>query len=76
MSDTDWKAELEAFGKGVADDTTEVQRHTRAIVHEGAKSLEGLPQRAAQARLPSVDPHQVKHQLDQARPHCNQPCLR
>ena len=68
MSETDWRAELEAFGKGVAEDANEVQRHTQAAVREGATRLENLPQQAAKARFPPVDPTAVKTHIDQVRP--------
>ena len=54
VKETDWRAEIEAFGKGVADDANEVQRHAQTAAREGASKLEGLPQHAAKARLPQV----------------------
>ena len=65
MADTDWRAEIEAFGKGVAQDAGEVQRHAHAAAKEGAARLETLPQQAAKARFPPVDPKAVRSHLDQ-----------
>ena len=48
MKDTDWRAELETFGKGVADDSHEAQE----IMHKGLSSLESFP-RQATAHLPA-----------------------
>lgn len=65
VGETDWKAELEAFGKGVREDANEVQRHAHKAALEGASRLEHLPQQAANARFPRVDPDRVKTQFDQ-----------
>lgn len=66
VKETDWRAELEAFGKGVAEDATEVQRQAQDVAREGAIRLEHLPQQAAKARLPHVDPEKFKSQIGQA----------
>ena len=42
-----------------------MQKHAHKAAREGASKLEQLPQQAAKARLPSVDPTKVKTQLDQ-----------
>ena len=65
VGETDWKAEIEAFGKGVREDASEVQRHAHKAARDGASRLESLPQQAAKARLPRVDPDKVKNQFDQ-----------
>lgn len=65
VKETDWRAEIEAFGKGVAEDATEVQRHAQDAAREGAIRLEGLPHQAAKARLPHVDPEKFKSQIGQ-----------
>jgi len=65
VGETDWRAEIEAFGKGVREDASEVQKHAQKAARDGASKLEQLPQQAANARLPSVDPTKVKTQLDQ-----------
>ena len=65
VGETDWKAELEAFGKGVKDDASEVQRHAHKAAKDGASRLEHLPQQAATARIPRIDPERVKTQFDQ-----------
>ena len=70
VGETDWKAELEAFGKGVREDANEVQRHAHKAAKEGASRLENLPQQAANARFPRVDPDKVKTQFDQVCPVC------
>lgn len=48
VKETNWRAELETFGKGVANDSQEAQD----IVHRGLNSLESLP-RQATAHLPA-----------------------
>ena len=65
VGETDWRAELHAFGKGVKEDATEVQKHAHKAAREGASKLEQLPQQAAKARLPTVDPTKVKTRMDQ-----------
>jgi hypothetical protein len=67
VGETDWRAELEAFGKGVREDASEVQKHAQKAARDGASKLEQLPQQAANARLPHVDPNKVKTHLDQVR---------
>ncbi len=49
VAETDWRAELEAFGKGVAEDGQEVRRHTQAAVKEGVTRLEHLPEQVSSA---------------------------
>ena len=48
VKDTNWRAELETFGKGVADDSHEAQE----IMQKGLSSLESFP-RQATAHLPA-----------------------
>ena len=48
MKETNWRAELETFGKGVANDSQEAQD----IVHRGLNSLDSFP-RQATAHLPA-----------------------
>jgi len=48
VKETNWRAELETFGKGVANDSQEAQE----IVHRGLESLESIP-RQATAHLPA-----------------------
>lgn len=75
MKDTNWRAELETFGKGVADDSHEAQE----IMHKGLSNLESFP-RQATAHLPAglgtglegfgeqisggVDPTQVQQRIN------------
>lgn len=66
VGETDWRAELEAFSKGVREDATEVQRHAQKAAKDGASRLESLPQQAANAQFPRVDPDRLKTQFDQA----------
>ena len=61
VKETDWRAELEAFKKGVADDTQVVQQRTATAVQEGRTRLESLPQQAQRARLPQVTPQHLQH---------------
>ena len=68
VGETDWKAELEAFGKGVREDANEVQQHAHKAAKVGASRLENLPQQAASARFPRVDPDKFKNQFDQVFP--------
>lgn len=67
VGETDWKAELEAFSKGVREDANEVQRHAHKAARDGASRLEHLPKQAANAKFPKVDPEKVKTQFDQVR---------
>ena len=48
VKETDWRAELETFGKGVADDSHEAQE----MVHKGLSNLEQFPKQAT-AHLPA-----------------------
>ena len=48
VKETDWRAELETFGKGVADDSHEAQE----MVHKGLSNLEHFPKQAT-AHLPA-----------------------
>ena len=48
VKETDWRAELETFGKGVADDSHEAQE----MVNKGLSSLEHFPKQAT-AHLPA-----------------------
>ena len=82
MKETDWRAELETFGKGVADDSHEAQD----IMHKGLSSLESFP-RQATAHLPAglgaglegfgehisggVDPTLVQQRINKVNPHAS-----
>ena len=48
LKETNWKAELQSFSKGVADDSAEA----RELVHKGLGSLERFPKEAT-AHLPA-----------------------
>ena len=65
VGETDWRAEIEAFRKGVAEDASNVQQQAQHAAREGAARLEALPQQAAKAKFPPVDSAKVKSQLDQ-----------
>lgn len=67
VRDTDWKAELEAFKKGVSEDSQVVQQQTAKAIQEGRTKLEHLQAQQAQRRpphLPRVSPEQLQ-QLNQ-----------
>lgn len=62
MGDTDWRAEIEAFQKGVVEDATHVQHHAHAVAKEGVSKIEKLPH---QAKFHPVDTAKLRFQFDQ-----------
>lgn len=68
VGDTDWKAEIEAFRKGVAEDAVHVQHQAHVVAREGVTRIENLPHQAAHAKFPPMDPAKMKSQIDQVWP--------
>lgn len=67
VKETDWRAELEAFRQGVAEDAERVHHQTERAVQEGRARLEGLhaaQQAQGARRLPQMTPAQLQ-QLNQ-----------
>ena len=62
MGDTDWRAEITAFQKGVVEDATHVQHQAHAVAKEGVTRIENLPH---QAKFPPMDSAKLKTQFDQ-----------
>lgn len=65
VGETNWKAEIDAFRKGVAEDASHVQHQAQAVAKEGVSRIEHLPQQAAKAKLPPMDAAKMRLQFDQ-----------
>lgn len=64
---TDWKAELQAFGEDLAEETEELSASAFAAAHTAVEGIEHLPQ-TAQGVLPAIEGRRraVQAQLGQA----------
>lgn len=63
MTETDWKAELEAFGKEVAEDAQEASAYTVERLEALPDSVRHVPDKLT--HLPPVDPQHVQQSLQQ-----------
>jgi hypothetical protein len=65
VAETDWRAEIEAFGKEVAADAHEASAFTVERLEALPESVRNVPDRLN--NIPPVDPERVQQSLQQVR---------